>query len=126
MKKRNTVSLMVIFLMVLLAGRSYAERHIIEDERAIVRFDDPFQTSAMEVLKSYPGIREELARDIGWGTDSRPEIILVKDSNAFNKVAGSDLVTAIAVPKNNLIIMDASKMNVYPFTLRVTLKHEMC
>src|SRR5208283_1023048 len=126
MKKRNTVSLMVIFLMVLLAGRSYAERHIIEDERVIVRYDDPFQTSAMEVLKSYPGIRQELVRELGWATDLRPEIILMKDSASFTTAAGSDLVTALASPQENLIMMDASKMNVYPFTLRATLKHEMC
>ncbi len=117
---------MILFLMLLLAGRSYAERHTIEDQRVIVRFDDPFQTSATEVLKSYPGILEELLRDLGWGTDSRPEIILVKDSASFKTVAGSDLVTALAVPQNNLIVMDASRMNAYPFTLRVTLKHEMC
>ncbi len=117
---------MVLFLMVLFAGRSYAERHTIEDGRVIVRFDDQFKTLAMEVLKSYPGIRQELVKDLGWGTTSRPEIILVKDSASFKTVAGSDLVTALAVPQNNLIMMDASKMNVYPFTLRVTLKHEMC
>ena len=126
MHKRKTGSFIILFLIVLLSGHSYAERHAIEDKGVIVRFDDSFQTSAIEVLKLYPGIRQELIRDLGWGTDSRPEIILVKDRAGFKAVAGSDLVTALAIPQDNLIMMDATKMNVYPFTLRVTLKHEMC
>lgn len=126
MQKRKTVSFVILFLLVLLIGRSYAGRHTIENEMVIVRFDSRLQTTAMEVLKSYPSIRQELFKDLGWDTDFRPEIILVKDGASFRKLTGSDLVTAFAIPQNNLIMMDASKMDLYPFTVGVTLKHEMC
>ena len=65
MHKRKTGSFIILFLIVLLSGRAYAERHTIGDEGVIVRFDDSFQASAIEVLKLYPGIRQELIRDLG-------------------------------------------------------------
>ena len=42
-----------------------------------------------------------------------------------SKMVGNDLVVAIAVPQNNLILIDNSKMKTNPFTLEITLKHEL-
>lgn len=98
----------------------------IGDERAVVRFDDSLHSPAREVLRVYPSIREKLLRDLGWKTAFRPEIVLSKDSVAFRRVSGSDLITAIAIPQKDLVIIDYSKMNVHPFTLETTLKHELC
>jgi hypothetical protein len=126
MSGRGIVSSILFFLAALLIGPSYAEKLTLEDQRVVVRFDSPLQNSAREVLEVYPAIREELMRDLGWRTDFRPEIVLVKDSASFRKVAESDLVTALAVPQKDLIVIDYSKMNVHPFTLGTTLKHELC
>jgi hypothetical protein len=115
-----------LVLAALLMGHSHAGKSIIEDENVVVRFDDPLQNAAMEVLRVYPGIRAELTEALGWETDFRPEIVLMKDSASFSKIAESDLVTALAIPQKNLIVVDYSKMNVYPFTLGTTLKHELC
>ncbi len=124
---RKGIFLSVLFFpAVLLIGPSYAEKQTLGDERVIVRFDGPLRNAAAEVLKVYPAIRMELMKDLGWGTDFRPEIVLVKDSVSFRRVAESDLVTALAVPQKDLIVIDYSKMNVYPFTLGATLKHELC
>lgn len=126
MLRGGIFSSVVFFLATLLVGPSYAEKQTLEDERVIVRFDSPLQSPATEVLKVYPAIRAELMKDLGWGTDFRPEIVLIKDSVSFRKVAESDLVTALAIPQKDLIVIDYSKMNVHPFTLGTTLKHELC
>lgn len=118
--------LITFFIVSLISGPSYAERRTIEDKSAIVTFDAPLQNAASEALKLYPDIRADLAKDLGWKSDLRPEIILVKDTAAFRRTSESDLVVAQALPRENLIVIDYSRMNVQPFTLGSTLKHELC
>lgn len=126
MSRRIFFPSVIFVLLALLIGSSYGEKHTLVDKTLIVSFDDPLQNSAMEVLKMYPAIRAELLKDLGWSTDFRPEIVLVKDSATFRRHVDSDLVTALAIPQRDLIVVDYSKMNVYPFTLATTLKHELC
>lgn len=126
MSRRIFFPSVLFVLLALLIGSSYGEKRILVGKTVIVSFDDPLQNSAMEVLKMYPAIRAELLKDLGWSTDFRPEIVLVKDSATFRRVVGSDLVTALAIPQRDLIVVDYSKMNVHPFTLATTLKHELC
>ncbi|OGW26409.1 MAG: hypothetical protein A2X59_07620 [Nitrospirae bacterium GWC2_42_7] len=116
----------ILILAALLSGPSYAGGNTFEDKRVIVRFDSPLQNPAQEVLRVYPLIQEELLKKLGWKTVFRPEVILVKDNVSFRKISGSDLVTAIAIPQKDLIVIDYSKMNIQPFTLEATLKHELC
>ena len=130
--KRVTMSRLAILsfalfsLATLLIAPSYAAKRTLGDESVIVWFDSPLENSAREVLKVYPAIRVELMTALGWRTAFRPEIVLIKDSTSFRRVADSDLVTALAVPQKNLIMIDSSKMNDHPFTLETTLKHELC
>lgn len=123
---KGSFPLVLFILATLLAGLSYAGESSLEDERIIVRFDSPLRNPAREVLRIYPHIREELLKTLGWKTDFRPEVVLVKDSVSFRNISGSDLVTAIAFPQKDLIVIDHSKMNIQPFTLETTLKHELC
>jgi hypothetical protein len=126
MSKRVIFTSATFLLAAVLIGSSYAAKHTLADERVTVSFDGPLQNPAKEVLKIYPAVRGELLKDLGWRTDFRPEIVLIKETASFRRVADSDLVTAVAIPKRNLIVIDYSKMNVHPFTLRTTLKHELC
>lgn len=126
MTGRKIFSSILLILAVLLSGLSYAGEDTRADERVIVRFDSPLYNPAGEVLRVYPLVREELLKVLGWKTAFRPEIVLVKDSASFRKVSESDLVSAIAIPLKNRIVIDYSKMNISPFTLEATLKHELC
>ncbi len=105
---------------------SPAGENTLADERVVVRFDGPLHNAAGEVLRVYPLIRDELLKNLGWKTAFRPEIALVRDSVSFRKISESDLVSAVALPHKDLIVIDYSKMNIHPFTLETTLKHEMC
>ena len=126
MSRRIFFSSVIFFLLALLIGSSYGERHTLVDRTVTVSFDDPLQNAAMEVLRMYPVIRAELLKDLEWSTDFHPEIVLIKDSAIFRRAVGSDLVNAVAIPQKDLIVIDYSKMNVHPFTLATTLKHELC
>lgn len=58
----------IIFLLTaLLTCHCDAEQQTLADERVLVRFDGPLQSSAREVLAVYPAIRAELRRDLDWG-----------------------------------------------------------
>ena len=48
------------------------------------------------------------------------------DDTGFRRAAGSGLIAAVAYGPGKLIIIDNSKMKRHPFTLEITLKHELC
>ncbi|MBA4371404.1 MAG: hypothetical protein C0402_00935 [Thermodesulfovibrio sp.] len=123
---RRLFILPIIFFFAMPALTPGAEMRTISDPQATVRFDSPLQGAAKEVLRTYPVVRSELLKDLGWQSEFRPEIVLLKDHASFRKVSGSDLVTALAIPRKGLILIDYSKMGTHPFTLDVTLKHELC
>jgi hypothetical protein len=50
----------------------------------------------------------------------------VKKSEGFQRIARNKLFVALASPEKNLIIIDNSRVNILPFSLHVTLKHELC
>lgn len=126
MSERRILSYVVLFFSVLLINPSYAGQQTLADERVVVRFDEPLLNAAREIMRIYPGIRAELERDLGWAAAIRPEVILLKDSVSFRKSAESDLITALALPEKNLVLIDYARMHVTPFTLEATLKHELC
>ena len=98
----------------------------LQTDEVIVRFEEPLRPSAGEILDVYPSVKEELIRRLGIDLDFRPEVILVKGGEQFRRMAENSRVVAFAAPSQNLIVIDHSKMHVHPFTLAVTLKHELC
>jgi hypothetical protein len=56
----------------------------------------------------------------------RPTVLLVNESETFQRMAGTNLIVAFAVPERNLMVIDYSKMRTDPFTIETTMKHELC
>lgn len=102
------------------------QRHGIENKDAVVLFDAPLESAAKEVMAVCPAIRTELENLLGWQCRFRPVIVLIKDEDIFRKMAGHDLFVAFAVPEKKYMVIDFSKMGRDPFTLEITLKHELC
>lgn len=125
---RLRIFLPVLFIASLLlpAAAPGADLLTLSDRRATVRYDAPLKNAAGEVLRILPAAESELVQALGWQTAFRPQIVLLKDHASFRKVSGSDLVTALAMPREGIILIDYSKMGSHPFTLDVTLKHELC
>jgi hypothetical protein len=99
---------------------------IMESNDVIIQYDEPLKNAAREIIKLYPHVRRELEGVLGWQIDFKPLVVLVKDHEKFQEISGSQYITAFAVSERKLIVVDYSRMNINPFTLEVTLKHEMC
>jgi hypothetical protein len=99
---------------------------VIEGNGLTVQYGEPLRNAASEVIEIYPRIKQELEDILGWKIDFTPTILLIREHARFQEITANPYVIAFAVPAKHLIVMDYSKMNISPFTLEVTLKHEMC
>ncbi len=98
----------------------------IENDQIIVQYDESLHTAAQEIVKKYPLLKRELEETFRFKTDFRPTVVLFRSRKDFQERMGSRLAVAVALPQKNLIVVDNSKMKTHPFTLEITLKHELC
>jgi len=98
----------------------------LQETDVTVLFEKPLHAAAREVTTIYPDIKAELEKIFGWKLDYSPTVILIRDRKMFQRMVGSTLVAALAVPQRKLIVIDYSRMTSRPFTLRTILKHELC
>jgi len=92
----------------------------------IIMYDQPLEKAARNLTNVYSRLREEVERQIGWELRAEPTILLIRERQQFQKLSGNDSFVAFAVPGQNLIVIDYSRMNRHPFTLPITVKHELC
>ncbi len=98
----------------------------IENEFVMVQFEKPLKKVAETVIRIYPEIKLDIEKRFQSDITFRPTIRLIKDRASFQSMIHSGPVVAVAISKNNLIIIDNSKMKTRPFSLETTLKHELC
>lgn len=102
------------------------QTHTVSNDEVIVQYDEPLRAAANEVIRLYPSLRHELESTFKSRITFRPTVILLKERERFKQLVRNDLVVAVAIGRDNLIIIDNSKMKKNPFTLEETLKHELC
>ena len=124
--KRICLSVVSVVFIALSASFLSAETGSIHTSAVKVLFEKPLMPVAREIAEIYPAVSSELSRTFRWEIDFSPEIVLAKDRDTFRKMVGSDSILAFAVPERNLIVLDTSRVYTKPFTLRTTLKHELC
>lgn len=100
--------------------------YVLETEPVTVMAEEPLKGAAERALELYPAVKEDLERRLGLRVTFAPTILLVGERERFRKMAGSDLFVAFAVPERNLMVIDHSHMSLSPFSLAVTMKHELC
>ena len=115
-------SLLIFFATCLYAG----DLHIIKEKHVTVVFDPSLRSAAQDVAGMFPHLKANLAREIGWDLNLIPSVLLIKDRKLFQRMAESTLTVAFAVPARNMIVIDYTRMLVRPFSLDITLKHELC
>jgi hypothetical protein len=103
-----------------------ADTRVIEAEEVIIHFPETLRNAAERLAAVYPRLKAELETTLQWKLDSKPTIFLTKDSKAFQKIVGSSVIAAYALPRRNLIVIDYSKMRIPPFSMEATVKHELC
>ena len=118
--------LVIVFFLLTLTPVYSDNLAFIDDNEVIVRYDEPLKNAAREVAELYPVTKKELEGILGWKIDFKSSIVLIREGAKFQKIIANPHVIAFADSHKNLIVIDYSKMNVSPFTLGVTLKHEMC
>ena len=119
------IALTLLVILVLFPAVA-AQRQILKNNGITVVYEPPLESIAAEIAGLYPEIRQELHRVFGWSLDVGPQVVLVKTNQAFQKMVRNELFVALAIPDRNLIVIDYTKMNVHPFSLRTTFKHELC
>ena len=99
---------------------------VFHEEDITVIFDAPLRSSARKIIDLYPGIKADLKRIFGWDLDFVPAVLLMRDTEQFQKLARNSMTVAFAVPEKNLVVIDYSRININPFSLDIILKHELC
>jgi len=102
------------------------EIHCLKGNNMVVLFEPSLEPAAREVAEIYPQVKAQLEKAFGWDLNLTPSIMLFKQTENFQTIAESPLTVAFAVPTKNLVVIDYSRMNIQPFTLENTLKHELC
>ena len=103
-----------------------AEPSSLQTEQVIILFEESLRSVAQEVAELYPSAKQALEATFQWPLDFRPTLVLIKDRQQFQEMVGTDQIVAFALPRRNVMVIDYSRMNTSPFTLKTTLKHEMC
>jgi hypothetical protein len=98
----------------------------IETGDLTILFDQGLSGGAKEALEIYPGIREDLEKTLKQKITFKPTVVLIKDTKVFQKMTDSSLAVAFAVPERDIMVIDYSRMNIDPFTIGLTMKHELC
>lgn len=115
-----------LILIFFLHSTVVAQTQILQNDDIMVLYEPPLKAAAGEVLRMYPVLKQELEDIFGWPLNARPQVVLVKTNQTFQKIARNNLIVAFAVPDKNLIVIDYSRMSTRPFNLSITLKHELC
>jgi Peptidase MA superfamily len=89
-------------------------------------FDRDLSGGAKEALEIYPEVKEDLEKTLKQKITFSPTLVLIKDTRVFRKMADSPFAVAFAVPERDIMVIDYSRMNVDPFSIRLTMKHELC
>jgi hypothetical protein len=121
----RTLWMLMLFVFVPLYPSQGRELMKTEGRDVAVLCDNSLKFAAGEIIDIYPGIKTELESTFQWPVDFKPLIVLIGEKGSFEQMAGNRSYVAYALPGKQAIVIDYSRMNVKPFTLEVTLKHEL-
>jgi hypothetical protein len=117
---------MIISALFIPAYALSAETDEIRTGKVKVVYEKSMAKAAEEVASVYPYVRDRIAETFGREIRFESEVVLTRNREAFRKVTGSDKILAFAVPGQNLIVLDVTRVYTKPFTLETTLRHELC
>jgi hypothetical protein len=127
-KKTGGISFVpLLFMVVFLATPVEALKgEWLRTEMVTIIYPKPLAPAAREIAVIYPGIKSELEDALVLPVDFQPTVVIIRDHEKFQQIVGQRRFVAFAVPDKQLIFIDYSRMHISPFTLRTTLKHELC
>src|SRR3989339_2028197 len=99
--------------------------HALEKQDLTVLYEESLEGGAKDAVELYQGVKSDVEKKLGLEVTFIPSILLIKNTERFQKMAGSGLVVAFAVPEKRLMVIDHSRVSASPFSLAVTMKHEL-
>jgi Peptidase MA superfamily len=100
--------------------------HVLEKQDLTVLYEESLEGGAKDAVELYQGAKSGVEKKLGLEVTFIPSILLIKNTERFQKMAGTELVVAFAVPEKRLMVIDYSRVSASPFSLAVTMKHELC
>ncbi len=122
----NAAAFFLPALFLLCLPVSAAEREVLRANNLTVVFPSSLRTCADEVLSLFPSVCGELKDHLGFEVDFHSTVVLVADSSEFERMTGSSMVVALAVPRRYMILIDRPRSISHPHRLHALLKHELC
>jgi hypothetical protein len=118
--------LLIFFIFASPATSLYAEemQHYITPHITIT-YEPQIENAALKIADAYPEVKEAVESRFGWQLKSRPTVVLLSSGRTFRNMSRNSLVTAFAVSRKNLIVIDYTKMDRTPVDLRATFEHEL-
>lgn len=92
----------------------------------VIRCPAALRGAAAGLAREYPVVKADLEAKLGWKADFVPVVILLRRDSEFREWIRNSLVTAFAVPGQDLIVIDYFKLKGTPFDMNATLEHELC
>jgi hypothetical protein len=123
---RKVLLLSFAFLFIVPGSSRGQNLYLLKKQDAAILYEESLAGGAEEAAELYPEVKRDVEAKLGLKVAFIPSILLLKNSQVFQRMAGSSLIVAFAVPEEKLMVIDHSKMNLSPFSLEVTMKHELC
>jgi hypothetical protein len=117
---------LIVFFIFCNQDPAVARMNMLSTAEVNIHYAPILKNAAREAAQFYRESKVELEETFGWQYTVKPAIILVKNNNDFKRITGYSYIVALAIPKKNLIFIDYSKMSQGLFSLKKTMKHEVC
>jgi hypothetical protein len=115
-----------IFFFLGATGLFAMEPSVLQSQELTVYYDNGLEQSARYALRTYVDSKQALQTLFQWPVSFRPTLVLINDQQQFRQMAGHPLVIAYALPAENVMVIDHTRMTTRPLHLQATIKHELC
>ncbi len=123
--KASRILITIIFIILFSKPLLAIQLEFLQGHELTVRFEPPLKGIAEEIVDDYPRIKTNLEKIFNWEMPFRPTVLLIQDKDHIRTFSENPLVVAFAVPEENLIVIDCSRLHIRPHRLDLILKHEL-
>ncbi len=123
----RTVFLFLLLLFFLIpADGMGVQRMEIESDRVKVIFSKGFEEPARLIVDNYQSSLNELKKELNWGLDLKPTVVLVASKKFFERISGTRYAVGLAIPDKNTIAINIVPLFSKTYMMLEVFKHELC
>ncbi len=113
-------------MLLIVAGQPSEGAVLFQSEDVTIMGELSLKAEAQLLHMVFPEIRRDLHNALPWGLRSKPRITLTSNPELFERITGSPMISAFAVPSEQFVAMVIQPGRTTRATLRGTLTHELC